>query len=40
MYGISEYNKMKSKVEKALEKACQIRNEVVQVAAIEERAFL
>ena len=40
IYGISSYNRLKSEVEGALQKACEIRNEVLEIAAVEERAFL
>ena len=39
-YGISNYGVLRSEVEGALQKACEIRNEVMEIAAVEERAFL
>lgn len=39
-YGISNYGKLRTEVEEALQKACEIRNEVMEIAAVEERAFL
>lgn len=39
-YGISNYGALRNEVEGALQKACEIRNEVMQIAAVKERAFL
>ena len=39
-YGISNYGVLRSKVEGALQKACEIRKEVMEIAAVEEQAFL
>lgn len=39
-YGISNYGELRNEVEGALQKACEIRNEVMEIAAVEERAFL
>ena len=39
-YGISNYGALRNEVEGALQKACEIRNEVMEIAAVEERAFL
>lgn len=40
IYGISSYNKLKCEVEGALQKACEIRNDVLELAAVKEKAFL
>jgi hypothetical protein len=40
MFGISTYTRLKYDVENALQKACKIRKEVLEIAALEERAFL
>lgn len=39
-YGISNYGELKTEVEGALQKACEIRNEVMEIAAVEEGAFI
>lgn len=40
IYGISSYSRLKCEVETSLQRACEIRNEVLEIAAVEERAYL
>ena len=39
-YGIFNYGVQRNEVEGALQKACESRNEVMEIAAVEEQAFL
>lgn len=39
-YGISNHGALKNKVQGALQKTCEIRNEVMQIDAVKKRAFL
>lgn len=39
-YGISNHGALKNEVQGALQKTCEIRNEVMQIDAVKKRAFL
>lgn len=39
-YGIFNYGVQRNEVEGALQKACESRNEVMEISAVEEQAFL
>ena len=40
IFGISTYTRLKCDVENALQNACEIRKEILEIAALEERGFL